>query len=332
MVDEFKPSNSFKELSFNEAEHRYFDEANPNIAYTSVTTIIGKYGKPYDKVFWGIYTALKDRLFKVRPFPETREIAVNGIVTHVDSLLRNKTYNIYFKKTLLEWEELTHASHVRGNKIHNYLEDGINDSKGTGGIDNKNIIPLKGLAKFQKNKVKQLIIENKNDIKLFDTANKYPEITARLERYIDTGAVIYAEKRVHIPEYGVAGTIDVPIFKKNRFCILDWKTNKDELFYEAGYYKKVLINGKWIKSDEFVFTDDKMLYPVAHLSDGKLMHYALQLSMYAFILEYWGYEFVNKGLEIFHIRPGMRPKLIKIPYLKEEVKSILEHHKLQNVA
>lgn len=45
--------------------------------------------------------------------------------------------------------------------------------------------------------------------------------------------------------------------------------------------------------------------------------YALQLSLYAYIMECWGYELVDKGLEkSIHIRPSAEPKLIRIPYLK----------------
>lgn len=31
-------------------------------------------------------------------------------------------------------------------------------------------------------------------------------------------------------------------------------------------------------------------------------------------MECWGYELVDKGLEIIHIRNGYEPRFIKIPY------------------
>jgi len=312
--------SNFKELSFNEAEHRYYDEANPSLQYTSVTTVIGKYEQHFDKVFWGVYTALANRKFKVRPFPEMRKIAIDGVLHHVDDLLRNAMYNIYFQQVVLEWEILTKASHVRGNTIHNYLEDNINDSKG---IDNRAIVPLQGLSVYKQELRKNLVINNINDLSKFDTANEFPSIKARLEKYVEKGCTIFAEKRVHIPEFGIAGMIDVPIFKGNKFCILDWKTNKDPLYYEAMYYKKKWIGGERVKTNEPVFTGAKMLGPLSHLHDGKLTHYALQLSVYAYILEYWGYTLAKNGLEIFHIMPNQAPKLIKIPYLKDEAEAII---------
>lgn len=318
--------SDFKELSFNEDLHLYYDESNPNLKYTSVTTVIGKYEQPFDKVFWGIFTALKNKNFKVRPFPEIQKIAINGILHSVDSLLRNEMYNIFFQQTLLEWERLTKESHIRGNTIHNYLEDNINESKGVGQLTNDLIVPLTGLSNTKKELRKQLVIDNINDLDKFDIANEFPNIKRRLQGYVNRGCTVFAEKRVHIPEFGIAGMIDVPIFKGNKFCILDWKTNKDELFYEAGYYKKERIGGQWVKTTNFVFSGDMMKAPISHLHDGKLTHYALQLSVYAYILEYWGYELVENGLEIYHIRPNREPLLIKIPYLKAEAEAIIKDH------
>ena len=120
--------------------------------------------------------------------------------------------------------------------------------------------------------------------------------------------------------------IDVPLLQKGYFCILDWKTNKDELHNTAGYCKKERINGVLVKTDKWIPTDERLNYPLNMIPASKFHKYALQLSTYAFILEKWGYKLVPNGLEIIHFPLGSPPRLIKIPYLKDEVELMLNHH------
>lgn len=70
----------------------------------------------------------------------------------------------------------------------------------------------------------------------------------------------------------------------------------------------------------------KMLPPVSHLEDANGNHYALQLSIYAYILESYGYRCT--GLYLDHLILNDNDEIInekeyKVPYLKREVKSIL---------
>ena len=122
--------------------------------------------------------------------------------------------------------------------------------------------------------------------------------------------------------------IDVPLIHGKYFCILDWKTNKNELHNTAGYYKKIKINNIWVKSDIWVETGERFKYPLDMLEASKFNIYSLQLSLYAYILERWGYKLLDNGLEIIHFPVGSDPVLLKIPYLKDEVEIMLNHHKL----
>ena len=47
------------DVAFLEGPHKYFNVKDPSITYISVTTLIEKYGKPYDKEFWSKYKALE---------------------------------------------------------------------------------------------------------------------------------------------------------------------------------------------------------------------------------------------------------------------------------
>ena len=46
-------------IAFRESDHVYFNVNNPDIKYISVTTLIEKFGKPFDKEFWSQYKALE---------------------------------------------------------------------------------------------------------------------------------------------------------------------------------------------------------------------------------------------------------------------------------
>ena len=50
------------DIAFNEEAHRYWDINNENKKFISVTTLIGKFGQPYDKEFWSAYKALEKLL------------------------------------------------------------------------------------------------------------------------------------------------------------------------------------------------------------------------------------------------------------------------------
>ena len=48
-------------ICFNENSHTYWNE-NDNEKYISVTTLIEKFGQPFDKDFWSAYKALEKLL------------------------------------------------------------------------------------------------------------------------------------------------------------------------------------------------------------------------------------------------------------------------------
>ncbi len=304
-----------QELFFNEKEHKYYDAEGHN--YISVTTLIEKYTNTYDTEFWAMYTALKDHNFKVRPEPSKRKIYVGNVLYDLKTLLKDSVFKHWYAETRAKWAGQTEEACQRGNIIHNELEDNINGSKGDfSGLTNSLITP-KG----------EKVIKTQHDLDKTIFKDKYPFVYERLGGYIERGFSIFSEKRVFLQEFYVAGTIDVPLMIELWFAILDWKTNKEELHKTAGYYKKVRIGGVWVKSNEWVETGERFKYPLDMLEASKFNKYALQLSLYAYILEQWGYKLLPNGLEIIHFPVGTKPLLIKIPYLKEEIEIMLNHHK-----
>lgn len=312
-------------LEFEPTAHKYFDSETKEV-YTSVTTVIGKYKEPFNKRYWSMYTALKNSGFKVRPTDDKKAIVVNNKFRSLDSLYKNPINCAEVNALVNHWKDLTEIACARGNEIHDYLEDSINVSKDDEeGETNAIITPQ--LVSHLSNIGLEVVIRTKHDLDKTNLELSFPVIYKRLLAYINNGCTLFAEKKIYTTQYLIAGMIDVLIVKGKQFAILDWKTNKDEMHFQSGYYKKVLHGNKWIKSDNYILYKKTLLAPLSHLEDCKGIVYTLQLSLYAYIMELWGFKLVPNGLEIFHIRPNREPKLITVHYRKDDIAAMLKHHK-----
>lgn len=128
--------------------------------------------------------------------------------------------------------------------------------------------------------------------------------------------------------YLVAGQTDKAIFK-NKVEIRDYKTNKELKTEPKSFYVKGI--GK---------TTERYLPPLSHLEVYHLNDYALQLSVYGYILERRGYEVGDLVIE--HIVPTLsdytelmqaieggyieyETKEYEVPYLRNEAKNLMRH-------
>jgi hypothetical protein len=252
------------EIFFNADVHKYTDQFYNN--YTSVTTLINKYVPEFKKEYWA-----------ARKANET-----------------NKSY----KQVLKEWEDINTKSINNGNKTHGILEDNIKSRS----IFNRAIVTVNaqcGNRVFSVNDID--FSTDTTNISYEEFAKNLPKefesILPTIKYYVDKGYKIYSEINVFHPYYLISGTIDVLLINNNReFIIIDWKTNRKELHFKSGYYKKS--NG--IETNEWVSKDDRLLYPLDNLPNCHGAIYTLQLSIYAILLESFG--FIKKGLILYHIR------------------------------
>lgn len=72
-------------------------------------------------------------------------------------------------------------------------------------------------------------------------------------------------------EYKLAGTIDFVDYQNGEYTVYDWKRSD-----------KIIANGMPIKTNKY---GEKGNYPLEHIDNSPYYHYALQLSLYKFILE-----------------------------------------------
>ena len=118
------------------------------------------------------------------------------------------------------------------------------------------------------------------------------------------------EWAVYDTDYNIAGTIDFVDYQDGKYTIYDWKRSD-----------KIIANGMPVKVSKY---QEKGLYPFEHLENCAYYHYALQLSLYKFILEK-NYDIRVSDLRLGIFHPSYdKPYVLKMPYLENEVKTLME--------
>lgn len=114
------------------------------------------------------------------------------------------------------------------------------------------------------------------------------------------------EVRVFSKRWKIAGMIDSLFVYRGKIYILDWKTNKD--FTDDNHHKG---------------TYEKLLAPFQDYYKNHLNEYSIQLSMYALILEEWGFQV--GGAYIVHIGPGEEDaQMYKVTDMRDNLKLFLD--------
>ena len=306
--------NRYKDnfLFFDEGPHKYNDTLGNE--YRSVTTLIGDYYNHFDADYWA----------------------------HKKAREQGKSE----KQIRAEWDRIKDEACERGTATHNGIEDAI-----------KSVSKFKEAIRYlEEAKSGRCItiadipdlIPRPLDVEEFKEAtnNKYPEIYRVFDFYTERGYTIYSEIGAFLIDYLISGTIDIFCYRPTDFVILDWKTNRDGLKFEAGYYKKDKstipnqLTNEWVKKKQF------MLPPLNHLDDCNGMHYSMQLSLYALMAEIildipcvglglchigspWVLNKYGQPLrdnEGYHVDPNGEEtvKWFKIQYLKNEAKALLQ--------
>lgn len=127
--------------------------------------------------------------------------------------------------------------------------------------------------------------------------------------------IIYAEKlhkleplayevRVFSKKWKIAGMVDALFLHRGKIYILDWKTNKR------------------FDTDETIKYKEPLLAPFSDYYKSHLSEYSIQISLYALILEEWGFDVA--GGYLVHIGPDDNPaKLYKVIDMRDKLKSFL---------
>lgn len=270
-------------LYFKEEGHKYNDTLGNS--YTSVTTLIhDNYVPKFNKKYWLHKKAL--------------ELGVS-------------------EKTLeKQWQDITDEACERGTKIHNGLEDAIkevskfkNAIKYLTNVNTGRVVTVADIPNFNATPL---------NIEEFKKATnyKYDEIYRVFNFYIERGYTIYSEIGCFLIDYLLSGTIDILCIRDSDFVILDWKTNREGLQFESGYYRKDKSTKPAQKTNEWVRKTEFMLPPLNYLPNCNGYHYTMQLSMYARMVELiLGIPCV--GLGLCHIQCPFIKNKYGMPYRDE---------------
>jgi hypothetical protein len=275
-------------IAFNEEKHRYWNVNDESKKFISVTTLIEKFGQPFDRDFWSAYKALEKLIpsdsWKIEKKSLLNTKRFDKSILDVYNITENE-FNKTQQDILDAWDEENRKSCERGTKIHAQLENEFY----AGG---KNVELKKfGLGgKFEC---------RRNYTELDLPYGVYPEYL--ISRTSDDGIL------------NIAGQIDCLVKNGNEIVIIDHKTNK-KLDLKGGF-------------NTTTKSSVKMLYPLNNLDDCNFNHYQLQLSTYAWMLQKINPNFVIKDLILNHYDHEGNNTLYHCDYLKTEVERMLAFYK-----
>ena len=154
---------------------------------------------------------------------------------------------------------------------------------------------------------------------LFDGSQEYINAVNKIQAQAKCFKIDYQDRLEHLAdeyivgseEYDIASAIDHLFINKltGELVLVDYKTNS----YLSGYNKKA-----YKKS---------MKVPLQHLNDDAIHHYYIQLSIYRYLIEKYTNLKVSEMFIVYFSENIDNYEIIDIPYLKNEVETILEWRK-----
>jgi hypothetical protein len=303
-------------IAFNEGAHTYL-HIGRNKYYSSVSGLISMFKPKFDEPYWAVYTAI--RLAKKMEKPVFSKYLMRthnfdfGAPKFIQTLYaiakKEGVYEQIIKATSQvqdEWHTIRDESCEKGTKFHEHKEreaykDGF--MKTNPKDINNNVMkiidskPIKS-TDTQENPVFQSKGEESSVLKM-----SCKELYLLPDGY-------YPELIIWNDDYTLCGTADkvwINTIDGIRFIdIDDWKTNK-----EIKMPNRYMMNP-----------------PLSHLSDVNYVHYTLQISIYAWMLEKVGFKVRN--LYLTHQREiHEQPQRYKLTYLKKEVETMLKWRQQQ---
>ena len=158
---------------------------------------------------------------------------------------------------------------------------------------------------------------------LFDKSIEYLDAVDKIQKQAYAFRLDYEPHLSHLidelpigsEEYDIASCVDHLFYNKltGGLVLVDYKTNSLMSGYNKDAYKKA------------------MKVPLNHLNDDALHHYYIQLSIYKYLIEKYAKIPVDEMFIVYMSENIENYEIIEIPYLKEEVKNILENRRVKNM-
>lgn len=278
-------------VCYNDEAHIYWNE-NDESKYISVTTLIHSFTQPFDKEFWSAYKALEKLIPK------------DSWAIEKKSLLATKRFDSSIL-ALYDIEEGTFS-----NTQQDILDEWDKANKDS--CERGTAIHAELENQYYK-KPKNISLKKYGLGGKFECKKGYTEL--------DMQQGVYPEYLIsYESEDGllkVAGQIDLLIKDGNDIYIVDYKTNK-KIDQKSGF-------------DTMTKKNATMLYPLSNLMDCNYMHYTMQLSTYAYMLQKINPDFVVKQLILVHYDHEGNETTYNLDYLKEDVERMFSFHKKNEI-
>lgn len=267
---------------FRKLKHSYFNDKGET--YLSVTTFLKRFKEDYDEEYWLSYKALEAVRNNFQIDPETGKYA--------------KMPGFY--RSVVKYPDIRHAVKPSEQFLFDQTRLELKESW----EDNRVKATDFGTSYHKMNEDRdnnngEVINPNNGLIYPVVPVVNCPEDNCSKVGY-DDGC--HLELLIHSDKHMIAGQSDKVFFMDNLFDIRDFKTN-DKLATES-------------------FNHKKMKYPFNTLDDCALYHYAIQLGLYAYMLELQGYE--CRGLFIDHYE-----KPIEVKYYKEMIEEAMKIREIE---
>lgn len=274
-------------VTFNEEKHEYTSLISED-KYISATTLIHKYSKPFNVKYWSLYKALEsvDMFFKKNKKMYLVSKEYDYLINIIPSYIDSTVLESAVNNILQDWKDKNENSKIKGTAYHNKRENQAIIT-GKGHLDGIaiNVLDYKSL-------LNTLSLESLKNYNYFDC--------------LPDG--YYSELLLFHHDYKIAGTSDVVIIETD----------------EQG--------SRWVTIDDFktsrvINTEnryDNMLYPVNHLQDCNHVHYNLQTSLYAYMLECMGFKVKHTRITWIDDKNNQEVPYI-FEYKRKEVIDILKH-------
>jgi len=264
-------------------------DANDNSKYISVTSLIDKYKSEFDSEFWASYKAL-------------------------EALMKEEDFSI-IKKTLLATKKFNPV--ILGKLGINVDDFKVKKEEILASYDEERIKSCERGTTIHKVFEDAYYKSDKHDLKKFGLGGNF---ICKKDYYgLDLDKGIYPEYLISkISSDGilkVAGQIDLLIKDGKDIYIYDYKSNRE--IKQKSYYNRNKRSYECMK------------FPLNHIMDCNLMHYTIQLSLYAYLLQQINPEFEIKTLKLIHIDHNNKETIYELEYLKKDVEKMLNHYKKQ---
>lgn len=287
-------------VKFIEKGHKYLNELGK--PYTSATTVIGKYKEPFDGEYWSLYKAVQREMEQQHGenyFVQfKRSVGYKNVIdSYTEGLGELELRRLKDTQELIkkEWTYEKDIACFNGSNFHKAKEDGwLAEPK-----------HYEGVAK------RRWYTTGVQDM---NGENIYPDA-------LPDG--VYSEMVLWNHFYEIAGQADIVYIETvngvRYIDIDDYKTNKK---IETESYKNPR-TGK----------HKMMLKPLTNVMDCNGAHYEMQISLYAFLLESFGFTVRNLNFQHWNnIGTKEDPSYefaqdYALTYRKKEVKKMLDYFK-----